>query len=188
MGNMPSMTINRGNFCGLRLAGYFSLFIGLLGGLVILGTVHREYVAQRWPIASGEIIWAEPKSRTRSHSTVYWTEYTVRLSSTQEQCGPRDFWVVTTTGAKECIGTFKTLEASSRDAYGWIRRHGKGAQAQFHCEPHGYGIRFAGESAADIYPWTKISVAFAIFMVGFTLLRVAQRSLADSEMPPAKQT
>lgn len=43
-------------------------------------------------MASGEIIEAEQKSRTLSHSTAYWAEYTVRLNLTQEQCGPRDVW------------------------------------------------------------------------------------------------
>jgi hypothetical protein len=185
---MPSITINRGNVSGLRLAGYFSLFIGFLVALMILGTMHREYVAQRWPIASGEIIWAEPKSRTLSHSTVYWTEYTVRLNLTEEQCGPRDLWVNTATGAKECVGTFKTLEGSNADANGWIRRHAKYSHAQFHYEPHGSGVRFAGESVADIYPWTKIFAAFAICAVGFTLLQVAQRAEANLAEPGIQQT
>jgi hypothetical protein len=82
----PSTTINQGNATGLRLGGYFALFIGVICGVVILRTVHREYVAQRWPLASGEIIAAEEKSRTLSHSTDYWAEYTVRLNLTHEQC------------------------------------------------------------------------------------------------------
>jgi hypothetical protein len=170
------------------LGGYFLLFIGFLVGLMILGTVHREYVAQRWPIASGEIIAAEEKSRTLSLSTVYWTEYTVRLNLTEEQCGPRDVWVNTATDAKECVGTFKTLEGSSTDANGWIRRHAKYSRAQFHYELHGSGVRFAGESVADIYPWTKIFAAFAICAVGFTLLQVAQRAEANLAEPGMQQT
>jgi hypothetical protein len=182
---MPLIGLNRGSISGLRLGGCFLLFIGILVGLVTLRTVYREYVAQQWPITSGEVIWAEPKSRSLSRSTAYWTEYTVRLNLTEEQCGPRDAWVLTTTGITECVGTFKTLEGSSAEAYGWIRRHAKGSQAQFHYEPHGSGVRFAGESAADIYPWTKIFVVFAMCAVGFTLLQVAQRSLVGSEMQEA---
>src|SRR5262249_19185839 len=139
---MPFITLNRGSISRLRLGGYFLLFIGLLVGLVTLRTVYREYVAQRWPITSGEVIWAEPKSRTLSRSTVYWAEYTVRLNLTEEQCGPRDAWVLTTGGAKECVGTFKTLEGSSGEAYGWIRRHAKGSQGRFHYERDGSGVRF----------------------------------------------
>jgi len=185
---MPSITLNRGNVSGLRLGGYFSMFIGFLVGLMILGTVHREYVAQRWPIASGEIIAAEEKSRTLSRSTVYWTEYTVRLNLTEEQCGSRDVWVSTATGAKECVETFKTLEGSSADSNGWIRRHAKYSQAQFHYEPHGSGVRFAGESVADIYPWTKIFASLAICAVGFTLLQVAQRAEANLAESGIQQT
>ena len=77
---------------------------------------------------------------------------------------------------------------SNADAYGWIRRHAKYSHAQCHYEPRGSGVRFAGESVADIYPWTKIFAAFAICAVGFTLLQVAQRAEAKLAEPGIQQT
>jgi hypothetical protein len=168
-----------GNPRWLRYAAYFVFFIGTLFGLVTLRIAHQEYRAQdTWPIASGEVLSSKEQSRVvrtsrGPNSTVYWIRFTVVFDPPLGQCGPGMLWIMTG-GPTRCVGTFNTLEGSRTDAYDWSRRHPVRSEVQVHYEPHGSGVRFAGESVADTYPWKKVFVTFVIFFAGFGLLRFAR--------------
>jgi hypothetical protein len=164
---------------GLRYAAYFVFFIGTLFGLVTLRIAHQEYRAQdTWPIASGEVLSSEEQSRvvrgsSGPNSTVYWMRFTVVFDPPLDQCRPGMLWIMAG-GPTRCVGTFNTLEGSRMDAYEWTRRHPVRSSVQVHYEPHGTGVRFAGESISNTYPWKNVFVTFAIFFVGFGLLRFAR--------------
>jgi hypothetical protein len=172
-------TTSSGNTTGLRYAAYFVFFIGALFGLATLQIAHQEYRARAaWPIASGEVLSSEEQSRvvkgsSGPNSTVYWIRFTVVFDPPLDQCRPGMLWI-TAGGPTRCVGTFNTLEGSRMDAYQWTRRHPVQSHAQVHYEPHGTGVRFAGESVIDSYPWEKVFVTFVIFFVGFGLLRFAR--------------
>jgi hypothetical protein len=168
-----------GNPTGLRYAAYFVLFIGTLFGLATLGIAYQEYRARdAWPIAWGEVLSSEEHSRvvrgsSGPNSTVYWIRFTVVFDPPLDRCRPGMLWI-TAGGPTRCVGTFNTLEGSRMDAYQWTRRHPVQSHVQVHYEPHGTGVRFAGESVIDTYPWEKVFVIFVIFFVGFGLLRFAR--------------
>ena len=177
----------------MRYAAYFVLFIGTLFGWVTLRIAHQEYRAQHdWPVAPGEVEASEEQSRvdTDSHnnrSTLYWTQFRVLFDPPPGECGAGMLWG-RIGGPTRCIGVFNTPEGSREDAYHWTRRHPVGSHVQVHYEPHGRGVRFAGESIADTYPWKKILVTFVIFFAGSGLLRLA-RSMEENrvESSPANQ-
>ena len=72
---------------GLRLGGYFALFVALLSSINWLLIVHEDYVMEHlWPAASGIVYSATERSRevvppsiSSPHYEVYWIEFTVIL-------------------------------------------------------------------------------------------------------------
>lgn len=167
----------------MRFAAYFVFVVAVLFGSVTLSAVRREYLAQRWPVVSGEIVSSQERSQRLSKSTQYWVRYEVTLDLPAEECPPRQVYIMIG-GPTTCHAAFSTLEGSQANAGQWLRRHSAGSHAQFHYEPHGPGVRFAGESIGNIYPWSKILVTIVLFAVGLVFLSLAQR--AQNNLSPAE--
>jgi hypothetical protein len=186
---MSSEKTSRGSAGSLRYAGYFAWFIGTVVAFHAVSIVREEYIAQhQWPIAPGEVISAEEKSGrnpgTSSSSTQYFMRFTVEFDPPLDQCGP-GMYLTTVEGPTRCMGTLDTLEGSSDSAYQWMRRHPVQSQIRVHYQPGGSGLRFAGESIADIYPWKEIFVTAVIFLVGFGIALLGRRreELAQDSPP-----
>lgn len=179
----------RGNPTWLRYGSYFALCFGVVGGLWTLQLTRREYLAQHWPVAPGEVVAAEVKSRIGdAHADIYWVRFTVLFDVSPEECGPREPRIYEGSSKTRCRATFNTLEGSQASAYQLIERHHKKSRAQFHYEPHGVGVRFAGEPLASVYPWAKIVGVFAVFGLAIALARLAQSPQIQRWQPDAVQT
>jgi hypothetical protein len=175
----------------LRYAGYFAWFIGALVGLHALAVIREEYIAvHQWPIATGDVISGQHKLRrnpsTGSRSIEYFASFTVEFDPPLDQCGP-GMLVTTVGGPTRCMGTIDTLPGSSDRAYEWIARHPNGSHIRVHYEPAGSGVRFVGESIADVYPWKEIYVILIGFIVGYGVVLLARRQdqlAPDTDSPP----
>lgn len=187
---MPLRFGVRGNPTWLRYGSYFLLFFGIVAGLSTFQLTRREYLAQHWPVAPGEVVAAEIKSRIGGrHSDIYWVKFTVVFYDVSpEECRPREPIVFVGGGRPHCKATFNSLEGSQASAYQLKERHHKRSQVQFHYEPHGVGVRFAGEPATSIYPWPKIVATFAVFGFALALARLAQLPQIQRWQPDAQQT
>ena len=180
----------RGNPTWLRYGSYFLLFFGFVAGLFTLQLTRGEYLAQHWPVAPGEVVAAEIKSRLGSGTKdIYWVKFIVVLYDVPpEECRPREPRVFENGGRTHCEATFNSLEGSQASAYQLKEKHHKKSQARFHYEPHGVGVRFAGEPLTSIYPWPRIVGVFAVFGLAFALARFAQMPQIQRWQPDTGQT
>ena len=186
---MPVRLGFRGNPTWLRYGSHFSLCFGAVFGLLTFQVTRREYLAQHWPVAPGEVLAAEIKSRIGSPlQDIYWVKFTVLFDVPPEECRPREPWIFKGSGRTRCWTIFNTLEGSRASVYQAVRRHPAKSHAQFHYEPHGVGVRFAGEPLNAIYPWTKIVGTLAVFGLGFALARLGrwQADLRADAIPEAE--
>ena len=179
----------RGNPTWLRYGSYFALCFGVVGGLWTLQLTRREYLTQHWPGAPGEVVAAEVKSRIGgAHDDIYWVKFTVLLDVPPEECRPHEPWIYEGSGRTRRRATFNTLEGSRASAYQLIERHHQKSRAQFFYEPHGVGVRFAGEPLTSVYPWAKIVGTFAVFGLAIALARLAQSPNIQRWQPDAVQS
>ena len=170
---------SRGNPTWLRYGSYFLLCFGIVWSVLTFRLTRQEYIAQHWPVATGEVLGAEIKSRLGGpQQDIYWVKFTVLFDVSPEECRPREPWIYKGSGRTRCWATFNTLEGSHASAYQAVKKHPKKSHSQFHYEPHGMGVRFAGEPAGSVYPWGKIAGALGIFGFAFVLKQHGRR-LAD---------
>lgn len=81
-----------------------------------------------------------------------------------------------------------TLEGSRASTYQLIERYRQKSHAQFHYEPHGLGVRFAGEPLTSVDPGAKVVGTFAVFGLAIVLARLAQSPQIQRWQPDAVQT
>src|SRR3954463_2666641 len=146
---------------GLRLGGYFALFVALLSSINWLITVHEDYVMEhQWPAAAGTIYSATAESRevippsTRSRSyELYRTEFMVVLDLPADRCPGT---MMELEGQQRCVGEAKTPEVRSRlDAEQWYVRHPRDSKVIVHYDPQSDRMVLGGESILNVYPWRK---------------------------------
>jgi len=103
------------------LCGIFRWLVAAVFGFHALRIVREEYIApHRWPVASGEVISAEEKSRrypgTSSSSTGYFTRFTVEFDPPLDPRAPGMLLTIVG-GPTRGTGALDTLEGSSDSAY-----------------------------------------------------------------------
>src|ERR1041385_3264075 len=107
-----SITSQQAN--GLRLGGYFAVFIGLLSVFGWAGAIQDYYVTEhQWPAASATVYSiterskeVQPVSTRQRNYQVFWMEFLVILNLPQDQC-PGNM-VPLTTPEPQCSGEVTT--------------------------------------------------------------------------------
>jgi hypothetical protein len=168
----------RASVGNMRVAGYFAWFIAAIVGLHAIAVSVEEYSAQhRWPVAAGDVISVDEKSvrlGSSSSPTQYLARFTIEFDPPLEQCG-EGMLVVWVGGPTRCSGILDTPPGSSDSTYQWMLRHPRGSKTNVHYQPYGSGLRFAGESIANIYPWREVGITMILWAVGFGIIRFGRK-------------
>jgi len=168
---MPS-NIRQQQATGLRLGGYFALFVALLSSINWLLIVHEDYAMEhQWPAAAGTVYSATERSREvippsiRSpHYEVYWLEFMMILDLPLDRCPGT---VMDLDGQQRCTGEARTpAERSSNAAEQWSVRHPRGSKVVVHYDTQSDRMVLGGESIFNVYPWRKIATTLIIALVG----------------------
>jgi len=182
---VPS-TVRQQQAQGLRLGGYFALFVAAVSSINWLMIVHDDYVMEhQWPAASGIVYSATERSRevippsiSSPHYEVYWIEFTVILDLLVSQCPGT---VLDLEGQQRCTGEAKTPpERSPIAAEQWSIRHPRGSKVVVHYDTQSDRMVLGGESIFMVYPWRKIAITFIIALVG-AIMVVFGRNWATSQ-------
>jgi hypothetical protein len=168
---------------GLRMGGYFAVFVGLLTVFGWAGAIQDYYVTQhQWPAASATVFSiterskeVQPVSTRQRNYQVFWMEFLVILDLPQGQC-PGAMVPMTTT-EPQCRGEVNTPDSRSRaDAMDWATRHPRGSRITVHYDPQSGRIVLGGESVLNIYPWGKIFMTAMILLAAALMIRAGRRS------------
>jgi|ERR1041385_1621950 hypothetical protein len=175
-----SITSQQAN--GLRLGGYFAVFIGLLSVFGWAGAIQDYYVTEhQWPAASATVYSiterskeVQPVSTRQRNYQVFWMEFLVILNLPQDQC-PGNM-VPLTTPEPQCSGEVTTPHVRLRaDAIEWAKRHPQGSTLTVHYDPQSRRMALGGESVFNIYPWRKISITAMILIVAVLMIVAGRR-------------
>ena len=174
---MPNRT--RAKF--MRFAGWFCLTIAALGAISGLEAIcSSAWAHSHWPLVKGDILSYEQKSGAPPGSTsqhdVYWIEFRVEFDPGKLGCATGSSWGVPS--QFPCIGVIKTLGTSSwTRATRWIERHPPNSAASFVYNPASGRLRFADETAADVYPPENILILLVPGGFGLIVLLAVQSRL-----------
>lgn len=175
------MPLTRSQAQGLRLAGYFILFMAIISSVNWVRIIRRDYVMEhQWPTARGMVYSIREESRdvqppsSRSHHYwVYWVEFLVVLDLPAEKC-PGEMRLLDHQ-QPQCTGTVKTPEVRSRaDAVEWIGRHPFNSNVMVHYDQQSGSTVFAGESIFQIYPWRQILLTAGLLLAGIVMVALGR--------------
>ena len=175
---------------GLRLGGYFMMFVGLLTVFGWAGAIQDYYVTEhQWPAASATVYSiterskeVQPVSTRQRNYQVFWMEFLVILDLPQNQC-PGTMVPMTTT-EPQCRGEVGTPHSRSRaDAIDWATRHPRGSRITVHYDPQSRRMVLGGESVFNIYPWGKIFITAMILLGAVLMIGAGRRSSTRSQNP-----
>jgi len=175
---------------GLRLGGYFAMFVGLLTVFGWAGAIQDYYVTEhQWPAASATVYSITERSKEvqppsiRQHNyQVFWMEFLVILDLPQGQC-PGAMVPMTTT-EPQCRGEVATPYSRSRtDAIDWAARHPRGSRMTVHYDPQSRRMALGGESVFNIYPWGKIFITALILLGAVLMIGAGRRSSTRPQNP-----
>lgn len=196
----PSQALNESAFytalmpnCGrtrfVRGVIRFFLLIGIILCLSVGMKVFAEFHArQSWLSAEGEVLAAHEKfvygGSARQHYPNYYVEYEVRFAVPVNEC----LTGTISSDALEhfpCWGTVRTrTTGSASTANDWLTRYRLNSSVRILHDPHGPGVKIAGESPWLVYPWTEIFVTFAWMAFFLAFLNITQRRLRYLETLP----
>ena len=174
---------------GLRMGGYFAMFVGLLTVFGWAGAIQDYYVTEhQWPAASATVYSiterskeVQPVSTRQRNYQVFWMEFLVILDLPQSQCP--GVMVPMTTTDPQCRAEVDTPHSRSRaDAMDWATRHPRGSRITVHYDPQSGRIVLGGESVLNIYPWAKIFMTAMILLAAVLMIRAGRRS-AHPQIP-----
>jgi hypothetical protein len=180
---------NRGKTRFLRGAIRFFLAVGVILCLSVGMKIFAEFHARHsWLITPGEVLAAHLNKfyggSGRQHYPNYYVEYEVRFAVPVNEC----LTGTISSDALEhfpCWGIVRTRNiASSLTADDWLTRYPLNSSVRILHDPHGPGVKIAGESPWFAYPWTEISVTFAWMAFFLTFLNITQRRLQYLETLP----
>jgi hypothetical protein len=167
---------------GLRVGGYFFMFVGLVSVFGWAGAIQDYYVTEhQWPAASATVYSiterskeVEPVSTRQRNYQVFWIEFLVILDLPQGQCPGT--MVPLTTPEPQCSGEVTTPHVRSRaDAIDWAKRHPRGSKIIVHYDPQSGRMALGGESVFNIYPWGKIFTTVIILIVAAFMIGAGRR-------------
>jgi hypothetical protein len=182
-----SLSVKQQQAQGLRLGGYFALFVAFLSSINWLVVVHEDYVMEhQWPAAGGTIYSAREDSREVIPASikspryqVYWTEFTVILDLPPDRCPGT---MMGLEGQQRCVGEAKTPEVRSRlDAEQWYVRHPRDSKVIVHYDSQSDRMVLGGESILNVYPWRKISITVFIALLGALMVVLGRNWAASPE-------
>jgi hypothetical protein len=180
---------NRGKTRFLRGVIRFFLVVGVILCLSVGIKIFAEFHARHsWLITQGEILAAHLNKfyagSGRQHYPNYYVEYEVRFAVPVNEC----LTGTISSNALEhfpCWGTVRTRNTSSElTANDWLMRYPLNSSVRILHDPHGSGVKIAGESPWLAYPWTEISVTFAWMAFFLTFFNITQRRLQYLETLP----
>jgi hypothetical protein len=172
---------------GLRLGGYFALFVAVLSSINWLLIVHGDYAKEHnWPTVSGTVYSATERSREvvppsirTPRYEVYWLEFMVILDLPLDRCPGT---VMDLEGQQRCTGEARTpAERSSNAAEQWSVRHPRGSKVVVHYDTQSDRMVLGGESIFNVYPWRKIVVTVIIALVGAIMVAFGRNWAASPD-------
>ena len=165
----------------MLVAAWFCTAIGALAGISGLSAIFSSaYAHSHWPVVKGDILSYEQKSAeetsANSRRNVYWIEFQVEFDPGRFGCTTGSTWGVPS--KFPCIGSLRTQSTSSwADAMQRVRRHPPRSGATFLYDPASSRLRFADETAADVFPPEDILVLVVAGGCGLLLIWVVRRRL-----------